>query len=239
MTLNKEELIILNDLGLTNKEIAEKLNVSRSTIVRQKRLYNLNSKVNLNKKENIKCLFCSKDIVCLKTESRKFCSQRCSALYNNYERGHKTIERLNFKTIDNSNVVGDCIFCGKVYEVNRKNLNTFRKYCSIECRAQYVLNLKFEKLESGLSVSSKIAKLYLIKKFGAKCMDCGWDKKNVITGNVPIELEHIDGNSENNSLENLKLLCPNCHSLTPTYKALNKGNGRHKRRERYLQGKSF
>jgi len=70
-------------------------------------------------------------------------------------------------------------------------------------------------------------------------MECGWKEKNVVTGNIPIELEHIDGNSENNLLTNLKLLCPNCHSLTPTYKALNVGNGRHKRRERYKDGKSY
>ena len=48
-------------------------------------------------------------------------------------------------------------------------------------------------------------------------MDCGWCEKNKKTGNIPIQLEHIDGHSENNSLDNLKLLCPNCHSLTPTY----------------------
>ena len=39
-------------------------------------------------------------------------------------------------------------------------------------------------------------------------MDCGWCEKNIVTNKVPIELEHIDGNSENNSLDNLKLLCP-------------------------------
>ena len=70
-------------------------------------------------------------------------------------------------------------------------------------------------------------------------MECGWCEINKYSGNVPIELEHIDGNSENNSLENLKLLCPNCHSLTPTYKALNTGNGRHSRRKRYEEGKSY
>jgi 5-methylcytosine-specific restriction endonuclease McrA len=74
-------------------------------------------------------------------------------------------------------------------------------------------------------------------------MECGWDKINPITNNVPIELEHIDGDSTNNSLENLKLLCPNCHSLTPTFGALNKGNGRWSkrklnRRKRYNDGKS-
>jgi 5-methylcytosine-specific restriction endonuclease McrA len=56
---------------------------------------------------------------------------------------------------------------------------------------------------------------------------------------IPLELEHKDGNSENHARENLELLCPNCHSLTPTYKGRNRGNGRHSRRTRYKEGKSF
>lgn len=82
-------------------------------------------------------------------------------------------------------------------------------------------------------------KSYLIEKYGNKCMDCGWCEVNKTSNKIPIELEHIDGNSENNILDNLKLLCPNCHSLTSTYRALNKGNGRHKRMERYNDGKSY
>jgi 5-methylcytosine-specific restriction endonuclease McrA len=61
-------------------------------------------------------------------------------------------------------------------------------------------------------------------------MRCGWDEIHPITNKVPIQLDHIDGNSENNSLQNLRLLCPNCHSLTPTFGILNKGNGREWRR---------
>lgn len=49
----------------------------------------------------------------------------------------------------------------------------------------------------------------------------------------PLEVEHIDGNFENNSEENLTLLCPNCYSLTPTYKGANKGNGRKERKKYY------
>ena len=79
----------------------------------------------------------------------------------------------------------------------------------------------------------------LIKENGEKCMKCGWCEINPLTNKVPIELEHKDGNSENNNLDNLELLRPNCHSLTPTYKALNKGKGRYKRRERYKEGKSY
>ena len=70
-------------------------------------------------------------------------------------------------------------------------------------------------------------------------MKCGWEEINNISKKSPIELNHIDGNSENNSISNLELLCPNHHSLTPTYRSLNKGNGRFKRRQRYKEGKSF
>lgn len=66
---------------------------------------------------------------------------------------------------------------------------------------------------------------FLVREANHKCSECGWNKVNPSTGNVPLEVDHIDGVSTNNSRDNLKVLCPNCHSLTPTYKSLNK-NGR-------------
>ena len=84
-----------------------------------------------------------------------------------------------------------------------------------------------------------VLKKYLIHKFGEKCMECGWAERNFLSGRIPIEIDHIDGNSENNNLKNLRLLCPNHQSLTPTYKSLNKGNGRWKRQQRYHAGKSY
>lgn len=73
--------------------------------------------------------------------------------------------------------------------------------------------------------SSSSMKKYLLSLYGNICLspNCAWDF-NRLTINV--ELEHIDGNSENNDLSNLTLLCPNCHSLTSTYKGRNIGNGR-------------
>ena len=67
---------------------------------------------------------------------------------------------------------------------------------------------------------------YLLEKYKEKCSSCGWSKKHSVTGVAPLEIDHIDGNAENNSEENLRLLCPNCHSLTPHFRNLNKGNGR-------------
>ncbi|MCZ9349725.1 HNH endonuclease [Streptomyces mutabilis] len=40
---------------------------------------------------------------------------------------------------------------------------------------------------------------------------------------LPLEVDHIDGNWRNNRLENLRMLCPNCHSATDTYRGRNKG----------------
>lgn len=77
----------------------------------------------------------------------------------------------------------------------------------------------------GLGTSPHI-KTYLIRLRGEKCEDCGWARLNLYTDKIPIQLEHMDGNYRNNHISNLKLLCPSCHSLTPTYAGANRGNGR-------------
>ena len=41
---------------------------------------------------------------------------------------------------------------------------------------------------------------------------------------ITIELDHLDGNSNNNNLNNLRILCPNCHSQTPTFRSRNNKN---------------
>ena len=114
------------------------------------------------------------------------------------------------------------------------------KYCSNKCQGEYEFKIIMDKIESGdLTQSHKMYKRFLILKHGEKCMECGWCEKNMFSGKIPIELEHIDGDSNNNNLLNLKLLCPNHHALTSTYKALNKGNGRYNRKLRYQNGKSY
>ncbi len=50
-----------------------------------------------------------------------------------------------------------------------------------------------------------------------KCEVCGIDKWN--NKNISCELDHIDGNRTNHSLENLRILCPNCHSQTNTFRS--------------------
>ena len=49
-----------------------------------------------------------------------------------------------------------------------------------------------------------------------KCEMCSNQKWN--DEPIPLELHHINGNNKDNSLDNLMLLCPNCHALTNNYR---------------------
>lgn len=55
----------------------------------------------------------------------------------------------------------------------------------------------------------------------ASCEKCGWAKKSK-DGRIPVELDHINGISVDNRLKNLRILCPNCHSLEPTHRGCNR-----------------
>ena len=113
-----------------------------------------------------------------------------------------------------------CLNCNELIP----NRNT---YCNNKCQGEYSTKQTFKKIEDGdTTLHEETYKRYLIHKHGAKCMDCGWERVNPTTGLIPVQLEHKDGNPRNHNLTNLELLCPSCHSLTPTYGALNKGNGR-------------
>ena len=61
-----------------------------------------------------------------------------------------------------------------------------------------------------------------MEKNNCKCEKCGWGETNEFTGNIPLQVHHIDGDCKNNREENLQLLCPNCHSLTENFGSRNK-----------------
>lgn len=103
-------------------------------------------------------------------------------------------------------------------------------YCSNTCQLQaqyqaYIVRWKTG-LETGVAGAAGISKhvrRYMIEKHGERCQLCDWQERNLVTGRVPLTIDHTDGNCLNNAEANLRLLCPNCHSLTPTYGNLNKG----------------
>lgn len=128
-----------------------------------------------------------------------------------------------------------CLNCGK--EVPNPKYNK-RKYCSHACQMEYQQKEWINKWLSGEisgvsendhwdNIPDRIRN-YLFEKYNNKCSVCGWGETNPFTGRIPLEVEHIDGNAKNNRPENLTLLCPNCHSLTATYRGANRGKGRNK-----------
>ena len=123
-----------------------------------------------------------------------------------------------------------CLNCGK-----EPYSHTYT-YCSNACQLEYQFRLYIGRWRrgevSGLQTIGTVSphiKRYLRKKFGNKCCLCGWSKANPKTGQVPLVADHIDGKWRNNIENNLRLLCPNCDALTPTYAGLNRGNGRKNR----------
>ena len=156
------------------------------------------------------------------SEKRKCCSKACS-----YE----------LRRLQSGNVKKKCLNCENVVTSYKG------KYCSNKCQKEFewkelkALIVEDTNNDLGVCLQQKNAcyKKFLIEQKTASCEECGWNKRNTFTNTTPIELEHIDGDCTNNKLSNLKLLCPNCHSLTPTYKGANKGNGS----ARYNQWKKY
>ena len=68
--------------------------------------------------------------------------------------------------------------------------------------------------------SNKLRKRLLRERvLEPKCSSCGgveWQGRS-----IPLELDHVDGDKTNNQLDNIRLICPNCHALTPTYRGKN------------------
>ena len=160
-----------------------------------------------------RCKTCNSAIDYFVKKVNGFCSSSCSAVFNNPKRAIKRV----------------CVCCGS----QTKN----KKFCNMKCFYVDKKKQTETSIEKGKKVTNDTFKSYLINKNGHKCQICSfseWGDKPIL-----LILDHVNGNSDDCSLENLRLICSNCDTLTPTYKGRNKGNGRFSRRQRYQEGKSF
>lgn len=138
-----------------------------------------------------------------------------------------------------SNIIfRNCKHCGS------KVHNRVAMYCSNRCQIDFqyygfVKHWLNNEVPGGIGINAKDVsahvKRYLIENYGQQCTICGWNRVHPTTKRVPLEIDHIDGNSDNNTASNLRMICPNCHALTENFRGLNKGKGRSWRRNKYLK----
>ena len=121
---------------------------------------------------------------------------------------------------------GYCLSCNK-------SISKINKYCSIYCQQDFQYNQKVKQWLNG-EISGTIKgghasfiRRYLFEKYNNKCSRCGWKEISLYRKFPVLEVDHIDGRLYNNDPDNVTLLCPNCKTLTSTYK--NNNN------ERYME----
>jgi|19_taG_2_1085344.scaffolds.fasta_scaffold162470_1 transposase len=69
---------------------------------------------------------------------------------------------------------------------------------------------------SELKTASAVRKRLFAER-GRKCEECGWNEVNSHNGIIPVQVDHLDGDRDNNDPSNLKVVCPNCHSMTKNF----------------------
>src|SRR5271157_822312 len=107
----------------------------------------------------------------------------------------------------------NCLQCGVECKHGPSKVN---KYCSNQCQADWIwLNETKPAIEAGTKTANAVEclKRYLREEVGDICAECGqpplWNRKPLV-----LQLDHKDGNSDNNKPDNIRLICPNCHTQT-------------------------
>lgn len=122
----------------------------------------------------------------------------------------------------------------KLLNCDRNTLNRYLKQMDIEYAGStikgqkkfYVGTNKYIPLKEYCETSSYPYSTLIMKKLlreeykEYKCENCGLIEWMGLP--IPLELHHIDGDRDNNTIENFQLLCPNCHALTPNYRGKNR-----------------
>jgi hypothetical protein len=148
---------------------------------------------------------------------------------NEYQRRYRRAKGMKERVL---RAKRPCAVCGAPIRLQN------RQFCSWACWERDRHELWIERWKRGEFnpnhqehgvVHVKI-KRWWIEHFGERCSVCGWDMPHPLTGRVPLERNHINGDCSDNRYGNLQLLCPNCHALTENHGKLNYGKSKRRRK---------
>jgi hypothetical protein len=148
------------------------------------------------------CLCCGAN-----TKNPKYCSKSCAATVNNQATGRAKPGPKSKKK------PRQCAYCPGTIPAPSPN----KLYCSTACKSAAQFDNTLLRYRAGDNhLHPETLKKCLIHCEGNMCIKCG---NAGIHKDEPLvlQLDHIDGNTDNCLPTNLRLLCPNCHSQTPTF----------------------
>ena len=244
------------DKDMHMNEISEIFNCSNTAIyskIHRLGLQKFKPAINIVKN----CLNCNNEFTVKKSSDIKynhtFCSRSCSATYNNKGRtvSDKTRQKIS-KTLSKpkkdkpkkeklKQIKKYCLYC------NTELSKTAKKYCNTSCKAKYERSIIIKQWLNGKILGHynnpsytlrPAIKQYVHEQANYKCEECDNNNKNTHTGNLILQIDHIDGDASNSIPSNLRLLCPNCHAMTKTF--LNVGgykSARYKYRSNYYNSR--
>jgi hypothetical protein len=115
----------------------------------------------------------------------------------------------------------NCIVCNNEVIWTHQKIN---KYCSNTCAGEGKLLESVDRAKHGLVKERPTLRKVLTYIKGYHCECCGiseWNGKSII-----LQVDHKNGLANDNNIDNLRLICPNCHSQSDTFSGRNKGKGR-------------
>lgn len=162
----------------------------------------------------MKCKYCNENeaIKYSKYSNGEFCSKKCAKGYSTKNKRKEINEKVSEK------LKGTVVTATRIKNPwTDEQLDTWKQKIQ-ETYNNKILDADFNSLSFG-----RLRKRVILEQ-KSKCNNCGLDEW--LGEPLTLELEHKDGNNKNNKRENLEAICPNCHSLTKTWRGRNKNSKR-------------
>lgn len=112
-----------------------------------------------------------------------------------------------------------------ICDFETESIRVLKRHFSCAHRSlSFIEHFHAEVTENWSELDGRVRRLILLQRSDYCCSQCGFSKRRSC-GSTILEIDHIDGDHKNNDSSNLRVLCPNCHAMTPKYRNWNnKGN---------------